>query len=184
MKRLVGFICALMLGAGSAPAALVNTGTIDGKVGDSVLIDLPMLGDPGSYYGLVSFSRPGSIYLQYQVEWVYNFFCDFGDGFVNCGGDDVPIGFDAQIPSGRSLRLTYSIPPGYRIDYSPVYYETGAYFARGARFDFTFLDNGPVDYRAITDAIPDAPTWALMVGGFGLMGATFRRSRRPTTAVA
>jgi len=178
MKRLAGFLCTLALGAGSAPAAVITVGTIEGNAGDSALVDLPMLDGPGSYYGSVSFSRPGSIYLEYRVEWVYNFFCDFGEGFVNCGGDESTIGFDMQTPYGKALRIVYSIPPAYRIDYSPIFYETGMYFARGARFDYAFLVDGAVEYRAITDAVPESQTWMTLVGGFGLIGAATRRGRR------
>lgn len=66
---------------------------------------------------------------------VYNSFCNFGDGFVNCGGDDVPIGFDSQISYGKTLRVDYNILPTCRIDYSPEYYEVGFYIQRTAKFE-------------------------------------------------
>jgi hypothetical protein len=40
---------------------------------------------------------------------------------------------------------------------------------------FAFTDGGPLVYAVLPSAAPEPGTWALMIGGFGLAGATLRR---------
>ncbi len=49
--------------------------------------------------------------------------------------------------------------------------------------------NGPNDFTAVFDVgagavVPEPASWALMIGGFGLMGAALRRRTRVTVAYA
>lgn len=48
--------------------------------------------------------------------------------------------------------------------------------------------NAPNDFRAVFDvgieAIPEPATWAMMIGGFGMVGAAMRRRTRITVAYA
>lgn len=39
------------------------------------------------------------------------------------------------------------------------------------------IDNIGFDVKAVTSAVPEPATWALMIGGFGLAGAALRRRR-------
>jgi hypothetical protein len=159
-------------------AALVTTGTISGTVGEIVTVPLPMYTDPGSYRAYASFSGPGAFSLRYQVIRTTNFFCDFedGGGFVACGGDDVPIGFDTfSSPGERSATLAYAIGAPFREDYSPTQYGLVFDHAEGADFEFIFEDDGSVSYRVVTAPVPEPASWALMLAGFGLAGAALRR---------
>lgn len=45
------------------------------------------------------------------------------------------------------------------------------------------VDNIVFDVKAVTSAVPEPASWALMIGGFGLAGAALRR-RRATLAAA
>lgn len=40
------------------------------------------------------------------------------------------------------------------------------------------IDNIRYETRALAGAVPEPTTWAMMIGGFGLVGAAMRRSRR------
>lgn len=54
--------------------------------------------------------------------------------------------------------------------------DTSAYvrdWARGAQY---------TNYAFSTGAVPEPTSWALLVGGFGLVGATLRRRRTPVVA--
>lgn len=51
----------------------------------------------------------------------------------------------------------------------------------------TFASSGnsfEVDRLAVAGAIPEPATWAMMIGGFGLIGVASRRLRRPLVTVA
>jgi hypothetical protein len=36
-------------------------------------------------------------------------------------------------------------------------------------------------YRAFNSAVPEPSTWAMMIGGFGIVGGAMRRRRSTTT---
>ena len=62
---------------------------------------------------------------------------------------------------------------------------------RLAAGDYTIVVNGNVtkgparyDGNAVFAAVPEPATWAMMLGGFGLLGGAVRRSRRATTVLA
>lgn len=62
---------------------------------------------------------------------------------------------------------------GYGLVHSDIHFitETGKYGVRVAHQSFAFAD------------VPEPATWALMIGGFAIMGAALRRARRaPATA--
>jgi hypothetical protein len=180
-------IGALLLGAAApATAALVSTGTITGNVGDSVEVALPMYTDVGAYRAYLAFSRPGSFSAAYKVIRTTNLYCDFGDGagFVPCGGDDVPIGFDLFAgPGATTATLDYRIAAPFREDYSSVQYGLVFDHADGALFDFTFETDGDISYRVVSAPVPEPATWAMMLGGFALAGGALRgRARKPALA--
>lgn len=160
-----------------AQAAFVTSGAIGGAVGEIVTVPLPMYTDPGSYRAYASFSGPGAFSLRYQVIRTTNFFCDFedGGGFVPCGGDDVPIGFDTfSNPGDRSATLAYTIGSPFREDYSPTQYGLVFDYADGASFEFIFETGGSINYRVVTAPVPEPASWALMLAGFGFIGAALR----------
>jgi hypothetical protein len=59
-------------------------------------------------------------------------------------------------------------------DYRPV--TTGAFAGDGASFAFRI--------NVVAAAVPEPATWAMMLGGFGLLGGAARRTRRTTVIYA
>jgi hypothetical protein len=49
---------------------------------------------------------------------------------------------------------------------------------------FTVQDGLTVRGVGFAPRVPEPATWAMMIGGFGLLGAAARRSRRSTTVLA
>jgi hypothetical protein len=180
MKNLGLAIAILGLSATPLEAALITTGTITGSAGDAVSRVLPMYTDPGRYVSYIAFSQPGDFTLRYQVIRTTDMFCDFGDGagFVACGGDDVPVGFDLFAgPGATTASLAYAIAAPFREDYSPTQFGLVFDHAEGADFEYFFAEDGVVNYRVVTTPVPESSVWALMIGGFGLLGATLRRRK-------
>ena len=174
----------LLLAGTSAQAAIVTTGTISGSVGESAVVSLPMFTNPGEYKSYIAFSQPGSFSLAYHVIRITNFFCDFhdGQGFVNCGGDEVPVGFDLfASPGARSAVLGYSIQPEFRGVISPDEFFIDIEQAVGAGFEFFFEKSSSISYRVVTTAVPEPASWATMIAGFALAGAGLR-SRKAVLA--
>ncbi len=104
----------------SAPAtALTVTGSISGAAGDTGYAVLPMLDGQGVYKVSLRFDRPGAeVLTEFNVLWVFNFFCDFdGTGvFDYCGGGDVPgRGFYSDtVPGPRETTGLYRIDRPYQ----------------------------------------------------------------------
>ncbi|SIO16668.1 PEP-CTERM protein-sorting domain-containing protein [Parasphingorhabdus marina DSM 22363] len=55
----------------------------------------------------------------------------------------------------------------------------------GNRLNIDFRASSPGDYiRVLTAPVPEPSTWAMMIGGFGLVGGAMRRRRKMTTKVS
>ena len=180
-------LTALALGwcATAAGAATVTTGTINGVTGDSVQVSLPAYTDPGQYRSYIAFSQPGTFSLAYHVQRVTNLYCDFhdGSGFVYCGGDEVPAGFDTfEGPGARTATLAYSIVALHRENYGPDQYGMVFDQLTDAGFEFTFEQDGTVSYRVVTTPVPEPAAWALMIIGFAAAGARLRAAHKPALA--
>lgn len=178
--RSLPLVLSLALAGGSAQAAIVTTGTISGNTGDSVNVTLPMFTDPGQYRADIAFSEPGSFMLAYHVERITSLFCDFhdGQGFVSCGGDSVPVGFDLFAgPGARFATLFYAISAPFRQDFGPDEFGLNFDQALGAEFEFTFEQDGSVSYRAVTSPVPEPAAWALMLTGFAIAGLGLRKRK-------
>jgi len=96
----------------------------------------------------------------------------------------------AHIPSYAGDILTFfMISDTGAQGYPPVYLEQiGNELLQYARGDlFSFAAGGPPIYapydgafRTYVDAVPEPMTWALMIGGLGMIGWRLRRSARPS----
>ena len=175
-------LAGLILAVASPPAhaAIITDGTITGAAGESSTVSLPIYSAPGEYRAYIAFSQPGSFTLAYRVERVTNLFCDFHDsqGFVPCGGDGVPIGFDLMAgPGATSAVLDYAISPPFKEVYGPDQYGLVFDEALDAGFEFFFEEDGTVSYHVVTAPVPEPVAWALMIAGFGLTGTWLRRHK-------
>ena len=91
-------------------------------------------------------------------------FFDFGNRSFATGAYDAPYDGEMALPNlDLGTSQTISVNRG---NLSAVYFQGGIFS----------LDN-------IVVAIPEAPTWAMMLLGFGMMGAAMRYRRRGTTSV-
>lgn len=94
----------------------------------------------------------------------------------SAGGTAIAIGSTPTLnPSHAALAVNSGyFSDGIVLQWGPDGYDTG-------------LDNILFDVRAIaggTGAVPEPATWALMIGGFGMVGAANRRRRQRTVVAA
>jgi hypothetical protein len=57
--------------------------------------------------------------------------------------------------------------------------DNGIFFAGVARDQQTF-DNYLIPYTISGGAVPEPASWAMMIGGFGMLGAATTRARKPS----
>lgn len=93
------------------------------------------------------------------------------------------------LTSGRSyaIVLFHDAPTGYSVDwasYSGKAYDGGAGYLSVSGYPFT-PTNSDYDFRVMVDpsiastpAVPEPATWAMMIGGFGMVGGAMRSARR------
>lgn len=84
---------------------------------------------------------------------------EIGGGVVASGTNTPPSGQHVT----QSLELGYSTT-GYVLRWGPDGYDGG-------------LDNITFDVRAVTSAVPEPASWAMLMTGFGLVGGSLRRRR-------
>ncbi len=106
---------------------------------------------------------------------------------VNFGGPDQFL-FLTEAPF-TDLGLSYNLSDG---SFGNIYYSSG--FSEGISFDlvtapfgseaeYTLTNLRPASVGPVTGAVPEPATWALMMVGFGVAGATIRRQRKVQAAV-
>jgi len=144
--------------------------------GESVFVQNSLHLGPGAYRFSLALSAPvlgmdGEVVKQY----VYNFYCDpDGSGvIVYCGGNDVPTGplLEQVTPTLYQGELRVN-PPG-TLPLPDGGYEDNFDVCCDYRFGFEPISAG--HYRFSVAAVPEPATWALMVLGFGAIGAAMRR---------
>jgi len=176
--RVALFSAALVLLAATTPAQAtteITSGSYTGSSFNSAGGEFSL--GPGSYEISLAFSQPVSDVSGWvEKVFTYNDYCNLGEGEFYCGGDDdaiIPL-FAMVTPQLYQLVLTVNGPrtvhgaPGdivVREDQSDSCCTYGLDFTSGSPGRFT------LSYAAI----PEAPTWALLLAGFGLLGAALRR---------
>jgi hypothetical protein len=93
------------------------------------------------------------------------------DPFTNAAGDIV-----ATLYGPGSDDLT-SNPNPWTSYSTTLFLAAGNYLIRFAETDNQNFFQQGVDNVSVTAGVPEAATWALMLGGFGMVGSTLRRSR-------
>ncbi len=99
---------------------------------------------------------------------------------ANLGG--TPSSFNASIGGTSVLSLTNPGAFAYTV-YSGTFTATSA--ATALRFTFqqdpSFFRLDAISVSMISGAVPEPAAWAMMIGGFGLVGASLRRRRTKVT---
>ena len=159
---------------------VIDTGTYDSQtfLWDSGSVSL----GAGTYLFSLSTTAPLEYLFGYvEKTTVTNEFCDFGQGEVYCGGNDVPIQplFEMINPSLYQLTL--------QVDSPSTVLSPNDFVVRQENFDtccsyyFDFEGLGPGSYTFSQSLVPEPSAWMMMILGFGMLGAAVRR-RRTTAA--
>ncbi len=158
----------------SAGVLATNTGTINGTAAAPYL--------DTTTYGYVSTKLPSSfatlstpslksISLYWGSIDTYNFLDVLGPGnsvLLTIKGTDFPQSNGAQTAAATNRRVFITAGAGERI--------TGLKFrTTDVAFEFDTI---------AADAVPEPESWALLIAGFGLVGATARRRRRVACVAA
>lgn len=133
---------------------------------------------PGTYRFSFTTTAPfAEFYGQVEKESYYNEWCDFRDGAgeQSCGGNNVPTTplFEPVTPTLYQLRIT--VDP-FRETLTPE-----DIVVRRVEFDdcctysFDFIAGDAGVYSVSYAAIPEPESWALLILGFGAVGAAYRR---------
>ena len=144
---------------------------------------------PGSDKGALFFLSGASTFLDYAPGFTTGF--SFNYSQVNTPGGAVKVwdglGGTGNLLGTITLSLTASNCPGFTGAYCP-FVPIGVSFAGTAKsIEFAGVANyvvfDDVTFGSATPgpAVPEPATWALMIAGFGMVGAAMRRR---TTAVA
>jgi hypothetical protein len=188
MKTLVIATAATVL---AAPAG-ATTATISGSVtapnvpwSDLTEVVLPdffpgYAPQNGQYSFTMTLSRPADVATIVTYDYTSFIYEEWWPGHYWSGGDDYGIEMgmvttnNANVIRGTFTAAAYhgSFSKGPWDNYSR-YRE---WFSSRPTFAYlTFSDAGPVDYTVtISGAVPEPANWALMVTGFGLLGAALR----------
>jgi len=179
MKSLRVALCgaAIALLAAASPAQATTTvvsGTYTGgyqSTGGSF-----SLGE-GSYLISLSFSNPVSDFDgTLEKTYAYDAYCNFGAGDVLCGGDDVPIDLTFNMVTPQLYQLLLTINGPETIVIPPGHFESREDTHESCcGFGFGFTSSGSGHFVLSYADVPEPATWAMMLIGFGAIGAAARR---------
>jgi len=170
---------AIAVAAAASPAGATTTTVTSGdfasdsynSVGGTLSLD------PGSYRFDLSFDQPVTdVNGWVEKLFVYNDTCNEGEGEFYCGGDEdsiIPL-FEMVTPELYQLTLTVNGP-------RTIFGAPGDIVVREDQFDncctygFEFTGGAAGHYALSVASIPEPATWAMMLIGFGAIGAAARR---------
>ncbi len=176
---------ATISGQAHAAKVLTITGTItpsaDGNALHSAYFTLPSQAIHFTRSMYISFSAPVTGYAWQDALITYNFFDKYGNIFPSYG-NDITGGPWASGVSTRSFRGTYAQPSPWTQKWScargpedETCYKLYWIYSGPLNFSLTGM-SAPVDFTAsFFQGVPEPATWALMILGFGGIGATMRR---------
>lgn len=167
-----------------------NNDTIDDSYGDTEGVDVTirsMLADgpyPGFFYGsgygdLTNIVYSGEGQISFDARPGYEVaLSSFDAGCFGNLADCRTFSYDFSV-DGRTVNRTPAaateFPGHYSASFAPI-------FGQSVRLNFgnSFnlgLDNIRFDYRPAVSPVPELSSWAMMILGFGLMGASLKRAR-------
>ncbi|MES2492168.1 MAG: PEPxxWA-CTERM sorting domain-containing protein [Pseudomonadota bacterium] len=144
--------------------------------GESVNVQNSIYLGPGAYRFSLALSAPVQGFTGEVLKtYIYNFYCDAeGNGvIVYCGGDEVPIAPQLELVTPTLYQAELRVNPPATIPAPGGQYEDN--FDICCDYQFGFEAVGAGGYRFSVAAVPEPATWALMVLGFGAIGAAMRR---------
>ncbi len=176
MRLLPGVICAFVLSAGPALAGPSFTGVFSGGEGTGQ-IDLSGYADGTDFHFRFTTAAP---VLSGVAEYVYvsGFDQYFDVTGVRFGGDDEPTYQDHAITSSP-YSTTLTTPNDYRLYYADGDLSESDYFHPETVSVDVFVPD-TYDGRSFTfsvDVVPEPASWALLIGGLGVIGVAGRRRR-------
>ena len=183
MKKLTASILAvsMLLPAAAANAATVISGVSEeGQVSDSVPISL----DTGVYSVVLSSSSTlFDVVLGFGIEEDYGIFSvETGERIAAQRVGRFTV-FSADNTVDGMLSFIFKVPRPYE-ECSQIECQRGSYVAD--EFFITALNNAPTNYSVTISrvgAVPEPATWALLILGFGIVGASMRYRRRTNANV-
>ncbi len=178
---LASTIAAIAAGAMAPAQASAGTRVFAGTVDpyyESVGIGFDGSG-PGTYRIDYLFTVPATGAVNAVVTETYNFFDETGQ---NVGGDDVDQINTATFVDSTRGSLQFTVAPGYEYVDALGWRTTGFFYFNNAYVEFFAADPGTtIGYRITATYlahVPEPATWALMILGFGAVGAALRRAPR------
>lgn len=181
---------ATLIGAIAAPAG-ATTMTIRGSVfaSDLTVIDFPYFFPTYAYRPqyrfILTLSRAADHLEIINREHVIASYEQWGPGFYWSAGDEyayyvtMAAANNTNVVSGLFTGASYRDEQGSNSRYQE-WMDSRPVFAQ-----LRFASDGVVDYAAtLSGPVPEPANWAMMIAGFGLVGAALRRQRTCTKRFA
>lgn len=193
-KWYIGALAALSLSVGGAAEASIYVAQGSTSQGNPIApFPLGAMGlgssTPGNYTLSYELSKPADV----EITFWGRFYCDYyiGDLVVDRVDFNVPLtfsGYGTRSVGSANFRIaTYwdkDVTAANSYGQGPVILRT-IYAIQSSDLRFTTPDGSPVDYKITVDyqsAVPELGTWALMIMGFGGVGAVMRRRQNMVSA--
>ena len=171
-------IAALALAAAPAASAVIKTGGYDaGSFSDTAAIGL----GPGTYRFSIALTTPVPFVDGFaEKQTVTNFYCidpDIGPDEFYCGGNEVPTQplWDQVTPTLYQAMLT--VNPFRDVPFSSGFVVRYTEQDDCCRFEYGWDAPGGGSYVLSYVQVPEPASWAMMIAGFGLLGAGVRHQK-------
>ena len=192
MKKLVWGLAVIAAVSACASAAMAFPIAAPGTEGLSVFVTSP--GDVIATYEGNSAAYSDDLWLVNDDEFIFNNHASAVGSAVNLGSFAVGTELIFLLHVNNT-GFDYFTGPASRNPDQHIHARVQADYAPGTTLvSFEDLFNGPFDYNDLSftftntstagPGVPEPASWALMITGFGLMGAAVRRRRRSAALLA
>ncbi len=184
LRNLIAALALTLFAVPASAGVIYRTGFVFDEPSFSEQLYFLPLG-PGKYAATIGLSGDYSqFYASASKRIHYEITCDG----AYCGGNsgDGPAGTFAQIAPGRYY-MTFELAAAHTAG-SPdfLFHYDDEIFSRLSMDVVPGQSRMPIRWALVISSAPEPSSWALMLAGFGLTGAAFRRERltRVETAMA